>query len=192
MLYISNDPHIALTSITFAVGCLFVLKSFFGRLYRKWPVDALETFFYFNLLLISVFTWYSLDDTENKKGLPAYISVTATLLVLLLIVLYHVYFQTSLLTKLHRTSFHVKLTRFFEREYVPKPKHKGVACVDDNANELMEVMDYHMETDTYVSSVKSASSTGPSHSTVAIHKPVLEPHTEDVDTPAESVATTEQ
>lgn len=93
-LNISNNPQIALTSITFAVGCLLVLKGFFGRLYKKWPVDALETFFYFNLLLISVFTQYSLDETEKSNGIPAHISVTVTLLALLLIVLYHMYFHT--------------------------------------------------------------------------------------------------
>lgn len=65
VLNFSDDPQIALTSITFAVGCLLILRVFFGRLYRKWPIDALETFFYFNFLLISVFTWYSVDKSEK-------------------------------------------------------------------------------------------------------------------------------
>ena len=53
----------------------------------------------------------------------------------------------------------------------------------------MDVMDYHADTDTYALSVRCAS-TGATHSTIAIPKPVLEPHAED--TPAESVASTEQ
>ncbi len=116
VLNVSNDPQIALTSITFAVGCLLVLKGFCGRLYRKWPVDALETFFYFNLLFLSVFTQYSLDKTEKNKEVPAYISVTVTIFVLLLIILYHIYFHSSFLTKLQHTSLHMKLTRIFEQE----------------------------------------------------------------------------
>jgi hypothetical protein len=185
-LNVSNDPQIALTSITFAVGCLFLLKGFCGRLYRKWPVDALETFFYFNLLFLSVFTQYSLDEIEKNKEIPAYISVTVTIFVLLLIVLYHIYFHSSLLTKLQHTSLHVKLTRIFEQEYIPKSKQWNVEPVDNDTNELMEAMEYHSDTDTYVSSVRCAAT----HSTIAIPIPVLEPHTEN--TPAEIVATTEQ
>ena len=48
---VSNDPTIALTAINFTVCCIISLKQFFGsRLYRKWPVDVLETFFYLNIL----------------------------------------------------------------------------------------------------------------------------------------------
>ena len=115
-LNVSNDPEIALTSITFTVGCLLVLKGLCGRLYRKWPVDALETFFYFNLLFLSVFTQYSLDEAEKNKGVPAYISVTVTLLALLLTIIYHIYFHSSLLKKLQHTTLHAKLTRVFEQE----------------------------------------------------------------------------
>ena len=104
-------------------------------------MDALETFFYFNLLLTSVFTQYSLDETEKHKESPAYISVTITLLALLLIIIYHMYFHTSLLAKLHHTALHVKFTQLFEQEYIPKPKHQNVGP-DNDINELMEVVDY--------------------------------------------------
>ena len=43
---VPNGPTIALTAISFTVCCIFALRLFFGsRLYRKWPVDVLETFF---------------------------------------------------------------------------------------------------------------------------------------------------
>ena len=83
----------------------------------------------------------------------------------------------------------MRLTRLFKQEYVPKPKHRNVETVDNNTNELMEVMDYHAETDTYESSLK-CTSTGPTHSTIDIPKPVQEPYAES--TLAENVATAEQ
>ena len=43
---ISNDRTVALTAITFTMCYIFALRMFFGsRLYEKWPVDVLETFF---------------------------------------------------------------------------------------------------------------------------------------------------
>ena len=89
---ISDDPTIALTAINFTVCCIFALRLFFGsRLYRKWPVDVLETFFYLNILSFEIFTWYSLDNPASNREAAAYTSVIITFIALLLIILYHVY-----------------------------------------------------------------------------------------------------
>ena len=54
---VSNDPTVALTAIIVVICCIFALKAFIGsRVYRKWPVDILETFFYLNILLFTTFT----------------------------------------------------------------------------------------------------------------------------------------
>ena len=54
---VSNNPYIALTAITFTMCCIILLKVSLGiRVYRKWPVDMLETFFYLHLLFLSIFT----------------------------------------------------------------------------------------------------------------------------------------
>ena len=68
----------------------------------------------------------------------------------------------------------MKLTRLFEQEYVAKPKCQNVGLSLNDINELMEVMDYPKNMDTYESSSKRAS-TGPTHSTIAMPKPVQEP-----------------
>ena len=54
-------------------------------------IDVLETFFCFNILFFTIFTWFSLDDKHSHKEAIAYTSVTITIIVLLLIVLCHVY-----------------------------------------------------------------------------------------------------
>ena len=53
---VSNDPTVALTTISFTVCCIILLKEFVvGRLYKKWPMDALETFFSLNILFTTIF-----------------------------------------------------------------------------------------------------------------------------------------
>ena len=101
---ISNDPTFALTAISFTVCCIFALSKLFGsRLYRKWPVDVLETFFYVNILSFVIFTWYSLNSPASGREAAAYTSVIITFIALLLIILYHVYTYTSVFSKIYKT-----------------------------------------------------------------------------------------
>ena len=126
---VCNDPTVALTTIIFTVVFIFALRLFFGsRVYEKWPVDMLETFFCLNILLFATFTWYCLDNPESKKEAPAYTSVTITIITLLLIILYHVYTYifTSLLSKVKK----IKLGRV---DHVDGPVNAG----DDETKPLL-------------------------------------------------------
>ena len=105
----SNNPTIALTTIIFIVCCIIGLGFLFtngNSLYRKWPLDVLETFFYLNILFLATFTWYSLDNPKSNKEAAAYISITITFPVLLVILLYHLYTYTSLFSKVKETRFY--------------------------------------------------------------------------------------
>ena len=102
---VCNDPTVAITAIIVTVILIFALRLFFGsRVYEKWPVDMLETFFCWNILLLATFTWYCLDNPDSKKEAPAYTSVTITIIALLLIIFYHVYTYTftTLLSKVKK------------------------------------------------------------------------------------------
>ena len=93
---ITNNPTITFTSIIFTVCCITCLKQFVGiRMYRMWSIDALETFFYLNILLLVTFTWFTHENPDSDKEAAAYVSVSSTFIVLLLIVFYHVYTSTS-------------------------------------------------------------------------------------------------
>jgi hypothetical protein len=155
---VSNDPTstIALTAISFTECCIFVLTLFFGsRLYRKWPVDVLETFFYLNTLSFVLFTWYSLNSPNSNRKAAAFTSVAITFIVLLLIILYHVYTYTSVFSKIYKT----KLGRMIDRLFTdadPKPKPEPSPPDDDihRFNKLLDVIDRPVNTYDYKKAVK--------------------------------------
>ena len=108
---VSNDPQLALSAIVFTMICILILTAFIGiRVYKKLPLNALDTFFILNTLLFSVFTWYSLNSPNINQKAVAYTSVLTTFATLCLILLYHVYTCTKIFSKvkkLHRSSLRV-------------------------------------------------------------------------------------
>ena len=185
---VSNNPQIALTSITFTVGCLLVLKGFFGRIYKKWPIDVLETFFYFNILFISVFTWYSLSDAESNKKAAAYISVTITLFVLLLIILYHMYSHTTLLNKTQHKHLERTLSKVLKIDTQPNSKQQLNPPPPDEDihrfHEVLDIIDRPINTNDYelLSSAKQPPNSEPTHSVVEISKQPLSSNNDNTQT----------
>ena len=182
---ISNDPTVALTAITFTVSCIFALRLFFGsRLYEKWPVDILETFFCLNILLFATFTWYSLDNPTSNKEEAAYTSVTITFLVLLLIILCHVYTYTSLFSKIKETKLGRKMDKLFtdtdpepkprQHRYSPPPHDYDYHRIDNDRGELLDELDGPVNTDDYnilTVPLINAVQAQPTYSVVEVHKP---------------------
>ena len=173
---VSNDPAIALTAISFTLCCIFALKQLFGsRLYRKWPVDVLETFFYLNILSFVIFTWYSLDKSASNREAAAYTSVIITFIALLLIILYHVYMYTSVFSKIHKTKLGRMIDRMFtdadpksksERHWSPPP--------DDDIHqfyEFLDKIDRPVNTQDYKVPIKQQEPLKPTQSVVEVHQP---------------------
>ena len=94
-----NFPQVTLASIIFIVGFVLSIKGFIGRLYQKWSIDILETFFYFNLLALALFAFYFLNRVDKYKPV-AYVSVVITFVLLVIIILYHMYAYVVPMTKL--------------------------------------------------------------------------------------------
>ena len=120
---VSNDPQISLTAINFTVCCIVLLNSYGSigsRVYMKWLIDVLESFFYLNILLFAIFTWYSLSDTESNQKAVAYTSVIITFILLLHIILYHVYTYTSAFSNMNKSKPGEILNTLFTTD--PKPK----------------------------------------------------------------------
>ena len=89
---VSNDPQLALSAIVFTTICILFLMAFINiKMYKKILLNFLDTFFILKILLLSVFTWYSLSSTNINQKAVAYTSVLATFIILWLIILYHVY-----------------------------------------------------------------------------------------------------
>ena len=141
---VSNDPTVSLTAIIFTVCCILGLKSFISRdrLYRKWSIDILETFFYLNILFFAVFTWYSLPNTNRDQKGVAYTSVIISFVALLLIILYHVYTFTSVFSKIKKTSFGKIFDRLSaESDPKPKPGCRETLPPDDDIHQFNELLD---------------------------------------------------
>ena len=176
---VSNSPQVALISICVCVGGLLFLKSFLGRVYKKWPLDLLESFFYFNLLLLSLATSYSLGDSESNREAAAYTSVTITLIVLLIIILFHVYFHTSLFAKLHDKKFMTQINSFFHSHPPPSPRPQSPPPDEDTHrfHELLDIIDRPANTNDYELAQRQQSAK-PTRSVVEIRQPLLQPHQE--------------
>ena len=101
-LNVNGDPHVSLVAIILIIGALLLAKGFLVKVYKKWPIDVIESIMYFNILGFAALTWYFIG-TPHKQRAVAYTSVTITLLFLLLIIAFHVYKFTSLSSVIQKT-----------------------------------------------------------------------------------------
>ena len=152
---VANDPAIALTAISFTTCCVLTLSKFIGsRMYRKRPIDVLETFIYLNILSFAIFTWYSLYNPGSNREAAAYTSVIFTIIILLLIILYHVYAYTTLFSKIKTTTW---LGGTIDRLFIdvdpePKSEHYLSPPPDNDIHrfgELLDMIDHPATTDDY-------------------------------------------
>ena len=72
------------------------LKSLIStKIYKKWPTDMLETLFNFNIIFLTILTWYNLEE-DRIQSIITYISSSASLTMVLVIVSYHLYTYTTI------------------------------------------------------------------------------------------------
>ena len=115
-----GEPEIALASVSFTVGFILVVKSFIGRVYKKWPVDLLEVFFYFNILSFAMLTWLALSVKIDQKAI-AYVSITTSFVLLVMIILYHMYAHTKMFQKFQNCSYLPILTKINQKPRAQSP-----------------------------------------------------------------------
>ena len=118
---VSGDPQIQLISIVFIMSCIILLKMFIAtKIFKKWLIDSLESFFYFNIIFLASFTAYNLSTGNNQDGI-AYTSVILSIMVTLFILFYHFYTYTTLFSWLHNS----KLVAYCKKRFISKPKPKN-------------------------------------------------------------------
>ena len=84
----SGDPRTVLTSTAFMFGCLLFFKASIAlKVYKNWIIDFLETFLYFNIIMLCTFTRFTLD-ADKEQAPVAYLSVTITFTQFLVIITY--------------------------------------------------------------------------------------------------------
>ena len=84
----SNEVNASPLATGLIAACLLLLKAYRGKIYKKGMIDCLDTFTYFNPLILSIAQLYS---QHNKIGqmISAKISVSAAFLQLLFVLIYH-------------------------------------------------------------------------------------------------------
>ena len=86
----STNPNSSVIAVILTLGILFLLRLTYAKsLYKKWPVDLLETVLIFNLFALATLAYTYNDD--NSRRILAYISVSFTAFLLLIVIAYHIY-----------------------------------------------------------------------------------------------------
>ena len=89
-LNLSNNPRVILLAVSITISCLFLLKAVLMiKIYRQLSVELLEVSSYFNLLLLSLASFYLLGDQQSQT-VVAYTSIGTALVLFSGIILYHI------------------------------------------------------------------------------------------------------
>ena len=175
----SGDPRITLAFTIFIVSCLFLYISMFGvRIYKHWFINAMETFTYFNIMALSIFTWYTIDTTGINQAAVTNISAGIILAQLLGVISHHIYKHAN-----HRVFLRIQksaaYTRFNEMLKSRKQKRRNLQPPSDNDNhqfhEILDMVDRHINTNEYNSLQGNQKAVKPTYSVVEIRKPHLAP-----------------
>ena len=151
---VSNDPTVALATINFMVCCIVLLKGFIvSQLYRKWPMDVLETLFILIILFFTIIIIYQSNEHIHREAI-SYTSVTITIILFLFVILYHVYTYTTVFSKVKKRKFGRMVDLLFtETRPKPNPRQRCFSPTPDDDihrfDELLDELDCPVSTDDY-------------------------------------------
>lgn len=91
---VSNDPGINLLAIGLIVFSILVLKAFLKRnkIYKQWRLELLEMVSCVNLSFFCLMSFYLLEN-ESSQRVVAYISGSITLVLCIIILFYHIFYE---------------------------------------------------------------------------------------------------
>ncbi len=99
---VSNNPAVNLLAVGIVMICLLILKSYSqGNLYRKWALDIIEMACYLNIALFSLTEMFILEGNGNQE-IAAYISGSFTIVLFLLVLIYHLFTEVIPMEKLFK------------------------------------------------------------------------------------------
>ncbi len=140
----SSDPRITLSSTTFILSFLFLYIAMFGvRMYKHCLVNVMETLTYFNLIALSIFTWYTTDAGGNQEAVTN-ISIGITFLQLLVVLFYHSfrYANQRLYSKYYKKNVVImKHLEEINQMTMCTQHHLPSNCKSDSAHQVFDVLD---------------------------------------------------
>ena len=100
---IDNDPRVNLLAIGLIMSGLIALKGSVGniRVNRQWPVEILDMVCYFNIISLTLVSLFCVETVE-QTFVAAYVSVTITIALLMIVLLFHLFNESSSMIKVWR------------------------------------------------------------------------------------------
>ena len=174
----SGDPRVILLTTNFITSSIFLYIAIFGvRMYKNRFINAMETLTYFNIMALSIFTWYTIDADTNQTAVTN-ISVGITFIQLIAVIIYHVckYTNQKLFSVIQGSAISIKVKEKLIRKKQKRVYHKPVPADEDihQFYELLDMIDSPANTNDYNIKPKSA---GPTQSVVERPKSQLAPAT---------------
>ena len=107
---VNKNPHLQLSATIFTMAVLLFIKGLYTKsVYRQWPIDAMETLTYFNVIFFATFTSYTIESDGNQVAV-AVISTSIAFIMFIIIVAYHIYKYTCVGKLLKRMNLRKRLT----------------------------------------------------------------------------------
>lgn len=114
---LTGDPQVSLVSTVVLVGLLPLLKAILEKkIYKQWPVDAMEMIMYFNIITFAVVTLKT--GTTEKQIIVAYVSISLTFTFLMAIIAYHLFHHAGLYSGIK------KITNFISKKVKCRNNHR--------------------------------------------------------------------
>ena len=106
-LNVSGTPAVNLLVTGVVMFSIFMLKAaLHGSIYRKLPIEFLEVTCYANIIFLSFANFYTLE-TKKHQTVVAYISGSITVALFLVVLVYHIFTEILICSKI--TPFIMKL-----------------------------------------------------------------------------------
>ena len=133
---VKSDPKINLIAVGVVVVSILIVRDFVkgrGQLYQKQPIELLEIACHFNLVILCIVTFFTLEDSA-VKNIFAQTSMSVTIVLLLGVLLYHLFTEVVLKSKLWKQftkgreqHTHEEIdTVMLEDSSAPKPTHSVI------------------------------------------------------------------
>ena len=176
----SGDPRVTLSATNFIMSSLLLYIATFGvRMYKNRFINIMETLTYFNIIALSLFTWYTIDVDTNHQAAVTNISIGITFIQLTAVIIYHTYKHTNqkLFTMIQGSVIFVKVKGKFSKKKQKKVNHEPVPADEDihQFYELLDMIDRPVNTNDYNIPQVKPKPVVPTQTVIEPPKPLLVP-----------------
>ena len=147
----SSELPITLLSTVLLMCCLLLYKTVWtSRVYRNWILNTMESFMYFNIATFALFTLYTFNSSgyrdkrilQTLQIVSAYVSVGATLLLLVFVIIFHVYTYSTVSMKVYSMAGgYTKLSQMFNSHTSSISHTKDREFLSLSENVILDVID---------------------------------------------------